>query len=95
MKINQMKTINEIIEAARMHFDNAKADIENASNRIEHIRLTALAQEAANLLTDLENFAASDELSSSQLPTNNSMTAGAAISLPASPIHSSRCSCNH
>ena len=90
-----MKTINEIIEAARMHFDNAKADIENASNRIEHIRLTALAQEAANLLTDLENFAASDELSGSQLPTNASMTAGAAISLPSPPIHSSRCSCNH
>jgi hypothetical protein len=87
-----MKTINEIIEAARMHFDNAKADIENASNRIEHIRLTALAQEAANLLTDLENFAASDELSSSQLPTNGSMTAGAAICLPS---EASSCSCNH
>jgi len=63
MKVNQMKTINEIIDAARMHFENAKADIENASTRLEHIRLTALAQEAANLLTDLENFA-QDEKSS-------------------------------
>jgi hypothetical protein len=87
-----MTTINELIEEARMHFENVKSDIENASTRIEHIRLTGLAQEAANLLTNLENFAASDELSSSQLPTNNSMTAGAAITLP---IHSNRCSCNH
>ena len=53
-----MKTINELVEAARIHFNNLQADIENASTRIEHIRLTTLAQEAAHLLTDLEKFAA-------------------------------------
>jgi hypothetical protein len=46
----------QIEEAARMLYENIKADIENASTRIEHIRLTSLAQEAANLLTEIENF---------------------------------------
>jgi hypothetical protein len=45
-----------IIEAARIHYENLKADISNAHTRIEHIRLTALAQEALNLLTELEAF---------------------------------------
>lgn len=53
-----MLTINELVEAARTHFNHVQADINNASTRIEHIRLTTLAQEAANLLTNLENFAA-------------------------------------
>lgn len=47
---------NEIVTAARMLYENIKADIENASTRIEHIRLTTLAQEAANLLTEIEKF---------------------------------------
>jgi hypothetical protein len=47
---------SRIIEAARAHYENLKADIENASNRIEHIRLTALTQEAHKLLTDIEIF---------------------------------------
>ena len=54
MQINQ--DFLQIIEAARVHYENLKADIENASNRIEHIRLTTLAQEAHNLLTDLHAF---------------------------------------
>jgi hypothetical protein len=45
-----------LTKAARTHYENLKADIENAHNRIEHIRLTALAQEAHNLLTDLLVF---------------------------------------
>lgn len=45
-----------IIEAARAHYENLKTDISNASTRLEHIRLTALAQEAQNLLTELELF---------------------------------------
>jgi hypothetical protein len=47
---------SRIIEAARIHYENLKADIENASNRIEHIRLTALTQEAHKLLTDIQIF---------------------------------------
>lgn len=46
----------QIIEAARVHYANLKADIPNAANRIEHIRLTTLAQEAGKLLTELEFF---------------------------------------
>jgi hypothetical protein len=53
-----MKNLDQVIEAARIHYENVKADINNASTRIEHIRITALAQEAANLLTDLQNLEA-------------------------------------
>ena len=45
-----------IIEAARDHYENLKTDISKAKDRVEHIRLTALAQEALNLLTELEMF---------------------------------------
>ena len=51
-----MSNIEFIIEAARLHYANVTADIQNASTRLEHMRLTALAQEAANLVTELENF---------------------------------------
>jgi hypothetical protein len=47
---------DEIIELARLHLLNALADINNASTRIEHIRLTALAQEAEMLYHELERF---------------------------------------
>lgn len=50
------RDFNAIIEAARTHYENLKTDILNAHNRVEHIRLTALAQEAHNLLTDLQVF---------------------------------------
>ena len=47
---------SRIIEAAREHYQNLKTDISKAKDRVEHIRLTALAQEALNLLTELEMF---------------------------------------
>lgn len=50
------KNFSKIVEAASTHYDNLKTDIRNAQNRIEHIRLSALAQEAHNLLTDLRVF---------------------------------------
>ena len=83
-------TINELIEAARLHFQHARADITNASTRIEHIRLTQLAQEAENLLTNLEKFAAEGilpgDLQLDPVPTSNERlcgcvsAAGAAVS---------------
>jgi hypothetical protein len=77
-------TINELVEAARLHFFHLQADITNASNRIEHIRLTTLAQEAENLFINLEKFAAgsagSEELIPVQLLTNGLSSAGAAVS---------------
>ena len=51
-----MRDFPQIIETARTHYINLKDDISNAANRIEHIRLSALAQEAQNLLTDLISF---------------------------------------
>ena len=53
---NPDPTFSRIIEAARLHYENLKADLPNAANRIEYIRLTTLAQEAYTLLTDLELF---------------------------------------
>lgn len=46
----------EIESAARMLYQNIKSDIDNASTRLEHVRLTALAQEASNLLTEIEKL---------------------------------------
>jgi hypothetical protein len=57
-----MNPLEEIIETARTLYENIKADIDNASTRIEHIRLSALAQEAANLLTEIENLNGSSSL---------------------------------
>ncbi len=45
-----------IIEAARAHLENLLADIDNASTRLETVRLTALAQEAENLYTELVHY---------------------------------------
>lgn len=83
-------TINELVESARMHFDNLQADIRNASNRIEHIRLTTLAQEAGHLLTKLERFAQEEERRSSgnQLPTNLFIESTAGAAIAALPITS-------
>lgn len=46
----------DLIEAARVHYENLKTDIANASTRLEHVRLTALAQEAQNLYSELLGF---------------------------------------
>lgn len=41
---------------ARLHYENLKTDIDNASTRMEHVRLTALAQEAYSLYVELAAF---------------------------------------
>jgi len=55
---SEHENFSRIVDAARMHAVNLQTDIANAKDRIEHIRLTALAQEAHNLLTDLESYRA-------------------------------------
>lgn len=50
------RNFSRIVDAARQHYGQVSADIENAKDRIEHIRLTTLAQQARNLLVDLEAF---------------------------------------
>jgi hypothetical protein len=47
------RELDTIVEAARYHYKALTADISNAKDRVEHIRLTALAQQAHNLLLDL------------------------------------------
>jgi hypothetical protein len=49
--------LDEIIQAAELHYKNSLSDIENASTRIEHLRLSALAEEAKGVLDMLSNFA--------------------------------------
>jgi hypothetical protein len=50
----------EIIQAAQLHYDNSLSDIENASTRIEHLRLSALAEEAKTVLDMLNEYAAGE-----------------------------------
>lgn len=49
--------LEDIIQAAELHYKNSLSDIENASTRIEHLRLSALAEEAKLILDMLSNFA--------------------------------------
>lgn len=50
------RDFDKIVETAREHYKAVKSDIANAKDRIEHIRLTALAQQAHNLLIELIQF---------------------------------------
>jgi hypothetical protein len=47
---------DELVEAASNLYENVKADIENAGTRIEHIRLTTLANEAEKLYVKVVNY---------------------------------------
>ena len=49
-------TLNEIIELATEHANRLADDVKLASTRIEHVRVTARAQEAVNLLHHLMHF---------------------------------------
>lgn len=49
--------MKELATAARNHASNLAADINNASTRIEHIRLTQLALEAERLADEIERLA--------------------------------------
>lgn len=51
-----MRNYSALVEAARSHYENLKTDIANSKDRVEHIRLTALANEAHSLYTDLLAF---------------------------------------
>jgi hypothetical protein len=52
-------TENEILEAARELAAKLLTDVNLASTRVEHIRLTARANEAAHLVEQLEQLTAS------------------------------------
>jgi uncharacterized protein YPO0396 len=50
------RDFTELIKTARDHYESVRADLPNAKDRVEHIRLSSLAQEAQNLVTDLATF---------------------------------------
>jgi cell division ATPase FtsA len=56
----------DLVTAASNLYANLKADIENAGTRIEHIRISSLAQEAAHLLEQVRELTGIQEL-----PTDN------------------------
>lgn len=49
-------TLNEILTAAREHAGRLQDDIKQAGNRVDHIRMTTRANEAAHLVTHLETL---------------------------------------
>jgi uncharacterized protein YlxW (UPF0749 family) len=53
--------LSDIIESAREHSVRLHSDIKLSSTRIEHVRVTARANEAANLLQALENLAGEND----------------------------------
>ena len=50
--------MTEILEAARLLAAQLLTDVNTAANRVDHIRLTARANEAAHLVEKLELLAA-------------------------------------
>jgi uncharacterized protein YlxW (UPF0749 family) len=63
MKKKRLTKLNlsDIIESAREHSERLHSDIKLSSTRIEHVRVTARANEAANLLQALENLAGEND----------------------------------
>lgn len=59
-------TLNEVIEKFVELTDNLHSDVRLASTRIEHIRLTARANEATNLLHNLMNLQDDQETTDDQ-----------------------------
>lgn len=52
-----MSKVNDIIELAAVLATQLSQDIRLASTRLEHVRLTARANEAVNLLHELQTLA--------------------------------------
>lgn len=49
-------TLNDILVTAREHAERLHQDVQLASTRIEHVRVTARANEARNLVHYLETL---------------------------------------
>lgn len=55
-------TLNDILEEAYQHAERLSQDVKLASTRIEHVRVTARANEAANLLHHLQKLTEDNEI---------------------------------
>ena len=76
------RDLSAIIQTARDHYKSVSSDIANAKDRFEHIRLTALAQSAHNLLTDLIAFETGLVYSHTAGRANEQMTERASTETP-------------
>ena len=54
-------SLSDIIELAKEHSERLHSDIKLSSTRIEHVRVTARANEAVNLLLALETLAGEND----------------------------------
>jgi hypothetical protein len=53
--------LSDIIDLAKEHSERLHSDIKLSSTRIEHVRVTARANEAVNLVLALENLAGEND----------------------------------
>jgi hypothetical protein len=53
--------LSDIIEVAKEHSERLHSDIKLSSTRIEHVRVTARANEAVNLVLALEKLAGEND----------------------------------
>lgn len=58
----KMNNLNDIAVAAREHAENLTEDINKTSSRVEYIRITQLAMEAARLAEAIEHLAATSNV---------------------------------
>lgn len=63
-------TTDELRAQAASLQSNIAADIVNAQTRVEHIRLTQLAEEAQRLVQSIDQFAGSETSAPHGLPTH-------------------------
>ena len=66
--------VEAALSSAGSLYENLKADINNASTRLEHVRLTALAQEAENLYGELQHLLNGIDAASSEDGTGQGET---------------------
>jgi len=73
------RDLDKIVEAARYHYKSLTADIANAKDRVEHIRLTALSNQAHGLLLDLISFETGLVYSHTGLTASQQLTERASV----------------
>ena len=63
-------TLASALHLAQQHAANLNADIPNAQTRIEHLRLTRLAEEAEAVVQALASVDPDEKISPTYLPTH-------------------------
>ena len=63
-------SIETVRAIAMQHYLNTHADIDNAKDRFEHVRLTTLANEAASVVHAIDALTVPENISLPDLPTH-------------------------